>query len=404
MSSFNGPGSVSNGLVFAYDMGSPEKSWKGAPTTNLHPIGGYISWPSQTLHFWNGNNWVVDGTYTDPGVPGPVGTYLGVVRKYTSGALSASWSGNSYAYILKTAPMTAGVSYAMSAYTFLSSDCNIGGMGSSIEGASVSALAGGYQTSYDMSRKGSWQRQGLQGTASGNVNFILAYPYREGVTNGSFTGSILVGGAQVEVGTFPTPYTDSSRSNTQALLDITNRNTITVNNLAYASNNTFSFNGTSSDIRTPLFTNDRTNVTMSGWFFVNLGTVGTFLSNGDDPGGYCIGIGQYFSTADNQIVALFGYIRWILTGVNYQYTGWHMVTMTLDGSGTPSIYINGVLVGTYAGTIANTPSAGTGFAVGSQWGVRYANTQSGNVSFYNRALSATEVQQNFQALRGRYGI
>ena len=138
--------------------------------------------------------------------------------------------------------------------------------------------------------------------------------------------------------------------------------------------------------------------------FVNLGTVGTFLSNGDDPGGYCIGIGQYFSTTDNQVVALFGYIRWVLTGVYYQYTGWHMVTMTLDSSGTPSIYINGISIGTYAGTIANVPSAGTGFAVGSQWGIRYANTRSGNVTFYNRALTASEILQNFNALRIKYGI
>jgi len=90
--------------------------------------------------------------------------------------------------------------------------------------------------------------------------------------------------------------------------------------------------------------------------------------------------------------------------VYYQYTGWHMVTMTLDNDGTPSIYINGNLVGTYPGTISNIPTAGTGFSVGSQWGIRYANTRSGNVNFYNRALSAAEITQNFNALRGRYGI
>ena len=94
----------------------------------------------------------------------------------------------------------------------------------------------------------------------------------------------------------------------------------------------------------------------------------------------------------------------MLTDTYYGYTGWHMVTMSLDSSGTPYIYINGVFAGSYPGTIANVPSAGAGFAVGSHWGIRYANTKSGNVSFYNRALSAAEVQQNFNALRSRYGI
>ena len=182
-------------------------------------------------------------------------------------------------------------------------------------------------------------------------------------------------------------------------------NNVAINGATWSADKggTYTLNG-SSDIRTPLFNNNNTNVTMTGWFYVNLGTVGTFLSNGDDPGGYCVGIGQYFSTTDNQVVGLFGYIRWILTGVYYQYTGWHMVTMTLDGSGTPSIYINGVLIGTYAGTIANVPSAGGGFAIGSHWGIRYSNTKSGAVSFYNRELYANEILQNFNAQRGRFGI
>ncbi len=81
-----------------------------------------------------------------------------------------------------------------------------------------------------------------------------------------------------------------------------------------------------------------------------------------------------------------------------------MITMTLDGSGTPSIYVNGTLIGSYPGSMANTPTSGTGFAIGSQWGIRYANTKSGNVTFYNRALSTNEILQNYQALKTRFGL
>ena len=35
MSAFAGPQIASDGLLFAYDMGSVNKSWKGTPTTNL---------------------------------------------------------------------------------------------------------------------------------------------------------------------------------------------------------------------------------------------------------------------------------------------------------------------------------------------------------------------------------
>lgn len=294
-------------------------------------------------------------------------------------------------------PVTAGVAHTVSFWT---KTVNAAAVGQSISYQIYNygvVSPAGYSFSATLGAVGVWVKQSMTFTpvnptcisyffpSSGNIVYDLAH-------------------IQFETGSIATNWTSSSRTTSQAILDLTSRNTITANNLTYASDNTFSFNGSNADIRTPLFTNARTDITMSGWFYVNLGTVGTFLSNGDDPGGYCIGIGQYFSTTDNQVVALFGYVRWILTGVYYQYTGWHMVTMTLDSSGTPSIYINGVSIGTYAGTIANVPSAGTGFAVGSQWGIRYANTRSGNVTFYNRALTASEILQNFNALRIKYGI
>jgi hypothetical protein len=76
--------------------------------------------------------------------------------------------------------------------------------------------------------------------------------------------------------------------------------------------------------------------------------------------------------------------------------------MTLDGSGTPSIYVNGVLIGTYPGSISNIPSPGTGFSIGSQWGIRYANMKCGNANFYSKALTSDEVQQNYQATKDKF--
>ena len=399
MSLNHSPRVVTDGLVFYYDMSNTQKSWRGAPTTNLHPIDGYYTWPTQTIHFWNGNNWVVDSTYTDPGVSGPLGVYLGKVRKYTSGALSASWSGNSYAYILKTAAMTAGQSYAMSAYTFLSGNCNIDGMNSSIEGASVAALSGGYVTAYDMAQKGSWQRQGLQGTASGNVNFIVAYPYKFSVTNGSFTGSILVGGAQVEFGTFPTPYTDTSRSNTQAILDLTNKNTITASSLTYAADGTFSFDGSSNNLSIGSFSGYSTNITCEAWFKTTSGatwkniicgptndvifTVNGGLLNFGCQGSSPIPHANYSTTTVN-------------TGA------WFHGVATYDGSNV-RIYINGNLESTNART-GNITSGAKNIGSNSGGSSEYFNGTIATVKVYDRALSAAEVKQNFNAHRSRYGI
>jgi len=43
MSVASGPYIATNGLVLAYDMGNPERSWEGAPATNLVP-NPYANW------------------------------------------------------------------------------------------------------------------------------------------------------------------------------------------------------------------------------------------------------------------------------------------------------------------------------------------------------------------------
>jgi hypothetical protein len=50
-------------------------------------------------------------------------------------------------------------------------------------------------------------------------------------------------------------------------------------------------------------------------------------------------------------------------------------------------------------------SGPNGFAIGSYAGIgEFSNSHISNLLVYNRALTATEVSQNFNALRGRYGI
>ena len=71
-----------------------------------------------------------------------------------------------------------------------------------------------------------------------------------------------------------------------------------------------------------------------------------------------------------------------------------------SGSSSASYYVNGVLVG--SGTAYTTPT------VTPTWFNRAAaQTWRGNCSYvqaYNRALSAAEIQQNFNATRSRYSV
>ena len=81
---------------------------------------------------------------------------------------------------------------------------------------------------------------------------------------------------------------------------------------------------------------------------------------------------------------------------------WINMAGVYDGTNA-SMYINGVLVSGPAakgwGTVPNNAQVGR-----QTNGVEYWSGNIAQVSIYNRALTEAEVSQNFNALRGRYGI
>ena len=94
------------------------------------------------------------------------------------------------------------------------------------------------------------------------------------------------------------------------------------------------------------------------------------------------------------------------SSINSSYsTGWHFVVGTWDGSNM-NLYVDGILV---AGPVAKTSMVSTAgqttyIGVSNLGSTGYYNGSLSIISAYNRALSAAEVAQNFNAHRGRYGI
>ena len=76
------------------------------------------------------------------------------------------------------------------------------------------------------------------------------------------------------------------------------------------------------------------------------------------------------------------------------------ICLTYAGSGSVNRYVNGVNVGT-VGTMVSTETSST-LILGS--GDQLGNVEIYNFAKYNTALSATDVLQNYNALRGRYGV
>jgi hypothetical protein len=76
------------------------------------------------------------------------------------------------------------------------------------------------------------------------------------------------------------------------------------------------------------------------------------------------------------------------------------ICLTYSGSGNVAAYVNGVNVGTVGTMTATESSSSLILGTGDQLG----NVEIYNFAKYNVALTATEVLQNYNALRGRYGL
>ena len=88
---------------------------------------------------------------------------------------------------------------------------------------------------------------------------------------------------------------------------------------------------------------------------------------------------------------------------------WQNITAVYDGtqSGTDNmkLYVNGTQVGSRSGNQPDLrPSAMPFYAGGDPIGSEYATARINQVAVYNRALSAAEVLQNFNTIKGRFGL
>jgi hypothetical protein len=149
--------------------------------------------------------------------------------------------------------------------------------------------------------------------------------------------------------------------------------------------------------------------TVSIWFYTNTTTWANDANNlffyGSNVNGNAFGID--FSTYPSMEVFTWGGAGRDLTfSTTYSQVGWKNITVTYNGSTTILIYENGTFTQTLTLTSAcNTTSSDVYIgAVNPSILTAYYDGRIANTKIYNRALSAAEVSQNFNALRGRYGI
>jgi len=377
MSLYQSSGIVTNGLQFYYDMTNVKKSYIGPPTTNLTPDLGI-----QAIQ------------------AGPTVTYVGVENGWKKYSLNGTWSAGTYPYSIGIDPVTftGGVTYSSGVYiktnvpekfaslftgmNYVNQPMNNAGSSFSITQSDGSVYVG---------------RSGFQYTSTtAQVGYLLSQPIVGQTFNGSLD-FVYIKQGQVETGSFPTPYVNGTRSNTQAIVDLTGNNTITATGLTYASDGTFSFNGSSNYIDVTSNLGVVPAYTISFWARrdaenrMPIGWRGgpTFYWYGDNSWYYTHGgvAGEYYYAKPTSIPAgTWGHYCVVYNGANVSIYRQGVFQGSQNTSGTAD-WTNGMRIGFWAG--------GAGY---------YWQGRIDAASMYNRALTAAEVQQNFNAHRGRYGL
>jgi Concanavalin A-like lectin/glucanases superfamily len=393
MSLSHSPSIVTNGLVMYYDTNNTQKSWKGAPTTNL------VSTVPYTSTVYDSCSGPVITTISD--ATGQSRT----VNRYT---ITAGSGVTPRARIIATG-LIAGVDYSFSAKIRYN-----GGTYAQawyIDSSKGNPEGGNNNNTFTTHGKNSVYLGNGWYQLTENFNFATC------VTGGAWANFGLYAGdatyinqtfdaydIQFEQNTIATPFINGTRANTQAVIDLTGKNTITATSLTYASNNTFSFNGTTNYIdcgnSSSLSTNNA--ISVISWF--NASSVATYspivtkVLNDYSAGWELSNSAGILRVTLRPSANVLNILATTLTT-----NTWYMSAFTFNGS-VCNLYLNGALVGSATsagGVILNsTQNLFIGYRV-------QGNAFSGNipnVMLYGRELSAAEIKQNFNALRGRYGI
>ena len=390
------PSVVTNGLVYYHDMNNTKKSWKGAPVTNL-----FITNPDFSQGLTGYSAYAITPTIT---TTTDVPSTLNISRNVLNCATAAVFGGGgNYGGAFFNFPtLTVNTTYTFSFYArSLSGNMNV--MFSNQSGAGDNS-----NLSFSSTVTSAWQRFSV----SASLNLIKPYGYLYNTSLAS--GIFQVADIQLEANAFATPYVNGTRTNTQALVDIIGKNTVTAASLTYASDGTFSFNGTTDNATSVLsyqflttgfsviiffkYTQTTTNDNLISWgnAAFNAGSAAAWeirirgaASVEFSPGLSVGGVSAPTRLSYAPSTALNGRIA--------------CITVTYIANGLASIYENGVLQATnnYAGVGVNAATNTLNIGHGTDTyfpGNIYA------VKLYNKALSAAEVTQNFNALKGRYGL
>lgn len=400
------PKIVTDGLQFYYDSSNTQKSWLGKPTSNLIVTTPY----SAGAYAYATGPVTTSGVMTSTIMP----PKTDVVRYTITSAVNTARG------VYYISGLTTAVSYTFSCVwkyngtntinpTFLADAVK----GNPESGANDNTFTSVAQTNTILD--------------NGWVYSVYTWVYATCPTGASkFTFGIQTGSdavyvgntfdvynMQLEVNNFGSPYVAGTRSTTQAIKDIIGNTVTTTADLVYNSDNTFSFNNKIGFTSTLTGSASQDQYTRIAWMSPSsVSTAAAFktawcngVGNNADMS-ICINNGGY--PTFHQYTSTLDYSLSSPTAITANTKV--MIAVTVDRSTSTNnvkLYVNGQLVAT--GSIAIGASASDTMYFGGTLVDGYTGGRmfSGNIyagMHYNRVLSAAEIAQNFNALRGRYGV
>ena len=394
---YTGPHLIKDNLVFGYDTGygvadnkTSTRFYPGEPTTNAVPLSTFINTSNWTGAGWSGTI-AVSADYDN-------------TLELTSTNGWRTWRVNTGI----TSGGTVTVSYEYKMKTLATTNVFMLNLNGDQLGSYVNSL--GSISAADTQDLSNWKT--FTGTFTANSNSNLAIGLR-GADGQALTDTIYVRNLQVELKGQPSPFTATSRSSTQSLIDLKSTTDIDVSNVSFDSTGQPEFDGT----------NDEIQIASSDWNKVTEVTVEAVVLVKGTP----IDGNNYHVVAQK----------------DGAYSGGSVYGIRISGANVPYGVFSkdSTLAGTHIDTVAGTTmttnkyyhlvyTRKVGQSVFYQNGeqksintssndVIYNNTSTftigqgdgrqlyGNIpvlKVHNRALTAGEVKQNYNAYKNRFDI
>ena len=381
-------------LVFGYDLGDVSNSYRGEPTVNLVTN-------DNTRTFDNGSdgNW----SYQTVAGSGSIGIDNPKSGTHSAKLTRSGGGGGEVNYWWNAGPglsLTPGVTYTFSMDVW----CDKPGMAKLF-----SYLAGTNGSSDYHPGDSTWRRLSMQfipavSTSAAQIRFGLL------TANSNYPVTAYFDNAQVEQNAHATQFTAGTRSATQGLQDLTGNSTLDLTNVSFDSDAQMTFDGTD-DWMNAVVTLNAGNFTYET-VMKQFGSTShrIFTAGTGDPSNGGTNI-QAFVNSSGGLVNLYAPVggsgwQWgtydntgnftATSNVNY-----HIAVVNLGT--TWKIYVNGDLVGdidSFVPTVGNR----VGIARTAMQAANDSSSQVSLVKIYDKALTASEIKSNYNAIKGRFNI